>query len=35
LSFELREDMTVEEAQELADELNENITGVTYITKEK
>jgi hypothetical protein len=30
LGFELREDMTLEEAQELADTLNEHVTGVTY-----
>jgi hypothetical protein len=30
LGFDLREDMTVEEAQELADALNEHVTGVTY-----
>ncbi len=30
LGFELREDMTAEEAQELADTLNEHVTAVTY-----
>ena len=30
LSFALREDITEEEAQELADDLNEKIAGIVY-----